>query len=78
MGIFDKVQIFEKENKLNGLSMMELILCYIEENNLELEDVADELKRDKTFVKLFQGDLIQRHEARFSNNKKVKGLEEWL
>jgi len=76
MGIFDKIQRFAQENNLED-SMMGLIITYIEENELELEEVADELRKDKSFVKFFQCDLIENNEAIFEGIGKVKTFNDW-
>ncbi len=78
MGIFDKIQRYEKDHNLGELSIMELVTTYIDENDLELEDVADELKKDKHFTKLFQSDLIDNNEATFEGLKKTKAYDGWM
>jgi len=78
MKVFDKIQRFEVENNLGALTIMELVVCYVDENNLELDDVGEELKKDKVFIKLFQADLIENNEASFKGTAKVKSFDGWI
>lgn len=69
---------FKKERNVTETSIMELVVMYSEENELSIEDVGDELRKDKTFVKMFQQDLVHNHEAVFKGQPTSKSFDGWI
>lgn len=74
---FKKVQAFKRENAVTEHSMLQLIILYCEENEIDPQEFGEELKRDKNFREMFKADLLFHHEAKFTGTKK-NSVAEWV
>ena len=75
--MFKEILAFKKERKIQGYSILQVIMMYCEENDLDVEEVGDMLKKDKSFRESFQEDLQYNHEATFSGEKQ-SNISEWI
>lgn len=73
---FKKVQEFKREKGVTGVSIMQLILLYCEENEIDEGEFGEDLKNDKNFRDMFKADLIYNHEARF-HEPRTNNISEW-
>jgi len=55
-------------------SLLNLLMDFIEENEIPLSEMIDEIKADKEFKKIFYDDLVKNGEIYFKdkNSKKIK------
>lgn len=78
MKLFNQILSYKKTKGISDHSIMELVVSYAEAHELDVEEIGEELKKDKTFVKMFQQDLIRNNEARFRGVKKETGFDGWV
>ena len=65
---------FIKKNNISDYSILEIIIEYAKKNNLDILEIADEIKNDKTFEQIFLNDLIKHGEIYFEEDGKMKRL----
>lgn len=75
--MFKEILNFKKERNITGYSIMQVILMYCEENDVDPEEVGELLKKDKDFKESFTEDLIYNNEAKFED-KKSNPISEWI
>jgi predicted ATP-grasp superfamily ATP-dependent carboligase len=62
--MYDLIKYLE-ENKNENISLLELIIDYIEKNDLDLYEVAEKIKKEEQFKQLFYHDLVKHGEIYF-------------
>jgi CheY-like chemotaxis protein len=71
---------FIKKNNLYDYSMLDIIMEYVKKYDLDILEIADEIKNDKTFKEIFLNDLIKHGEIYFLEDdgkmKRPKKFEE--
>jgi hypothetical protein len=69
---------FSKKNALDEFNMLERILIYCEEKELNVCEVGDKLKSDKFFKSILEDDLKDTHYIKKEENAiKEADLSDW-
>jgi len=76
--MFDRILQFKKERRVEGVSIMELILIFCEEYDLDVDEVGYLLKEDKNFRETMKEDLKFNNEATFENEDRKSKISEWV
>jgi hypothetical protein len=76
--MFDRILQFKKERNVKNSSIMELVLVFCEEYDLDVEEVGYLLKEDKNFRETMKEDLKFNNEAYFQNEDKTSRMSEWI
>jgi len=68
---------FSRKKNLTDFNLMERILIYCEENELDVAEVGEEIKADKMFKTMLEDDLKANHYIRSKDEKKEADLSDW-
>jgi len=60
------------KNQIEDVSLLNLLMDFIEENEIPLSEIIDEIKADKEFKKIFYDDLVKNGEIYFIDKKSKK------
>lgn len=76
--LFKEIVAFKKEKKITDFSLMEIIILYCEEEEIDIVEAGEILKKDKSFRETLKEDLKLHHEAVFDDDHKYKSNAEWI
>jgi len=62
---------FIEKNNLYDHSMLDVITEYADKHNLDILEIAEEIKNDKTFKEIFYNDLVKNGEIYFLENGRM-------
>jgi len=73
--LFNDIWSLKESLRDPELSLLDVILEYIELHNLDPDEVGEMIASNKNFVKILENELIQSHV--FKTDKKQKSFDEW-
>ena len=75
--IVQRLMAFKEEHDIEHESVFQIILMFCEENNLNVEEVGQEIKKDRNFSDTLREDLKFNNEAMFDDEHNDK-IKEWI
>ena len=76
--LFEDIFDFKNEHKIYETSIFQIVIMFCEENNYHIEEIGEELRKDKKFREMLEADLKLNNEAIFKNDKVKNNLQDWF
>jgi len=74
--LFNKIMDYRDESE----TMLDTFVRYAEEFDLDVLDIADEIKKDKQFIDILEVELLKNKQISFKNKDDniLPSIDEWL
>lgn len=75
--LFEDVFKFKELHNIHDYSIFQIVIMFCDEHRYHVEEIGEELRKDKKFRLMLEADLKYNHEAIFVGDKKVDNLKDW-
>ncbi len=76
--LFEDIFDFKNEHEIHEISIFQIVIMFCEENSYHIEEIGEELRKDKKFRAMLEADLKLNNEAIFLNDKVKNNLQDWF
>ncbi|MCK5537934.1 MAG: hypothetical protein KAI79_13995 [Bacteroidales bacterium] len=67
---------FKEKRRITDESLQGIIIMYCEEYDMDIDEVGQDIKKDKKFAEALKYDLINRNQARFEDQ--IADVTAWI